>query len=312
VSPCRSGSSRRLVAASSLAVTLLASLSIPSFAGAATVPERIPLPTGAQPEGIAIAPNGTFFTGSLLDGSIFRGRLRSGAPDLLVTPPAGRVAAGMKIHRGFLYVAGGPTGQGYVYDARSGGTVRVFPFRGGFVNDVVVTRRAAWFTDSFVPALYRVPVSPTGVPGPASSVETIPLTGDISFGPDFNTNGIDATPDGRGLIIVQSNTGLLFRVDPGTGATVQIDLGGATVPSGDGILLEGHTLWVVQNTNQLTKIRLGPKLASGSVVHVVTDPDLAVPTTVGRKGDHLYVVNARFDVTPTPQTEYWLAVLAAH
>jgi hypothetical protein len=67
-----------------------------------------------------------------------------------------------------------------------------------FVNDVVVTKRAAWFTDSQRAALYRLPLGPNGRPGPASSVTTVQLTGDYQHVPGaFNVNGIDATPNGR-------------------------------------------------------------------------------------------------------------------
>ena len=39
----------------------------------------------------------------------------------------------------------------------------------------------------------------------------------------FNANGIAATPNGKRLIIVQSNTGKLFTVDPKTGDDRLID-----------------------------------------------------------------------------------------
>ena len=57
--------------------------------------------------------------------------------------------------------------------------------------------------------------------------------------PGFNLNGIEATLDGRTLIVVNSAKGLLYTVDARTGASAEIDLGGATVPTGDGILLVG-------------------------------------------------------------------------
>ena len=54
----------------------------------------------------------------------------------------------------------------------------------------------------------------------------------------YNTNGIDATPNGETLIIVNSTLGTLYPVDPDTGVADEIDLGGATVVAGDGILLD--------------------------------------------------------------------------
>jgi hypothetical protein len=95
---------------------------------------------------------------------------------VLVDAPAGRVAVGLKFSDGLLFVAGGSTGRGYVYDAGTGESLAEFSFATGstFVNDVVVTDNAAWFTDSFNPALYKVPLQ-AGLPDPGD-VETVPLT----------------------------------------------------------------------------------------------------------------------------------------
>jgi hypothetical protein len=46
---------------------------------------------------------------------------------------------------------------------------------------------------------------------------------------------------------VQSRNGKLFTVNARTGRTREIHLGGADVTNGDGILLRGRTLYVVQN-----------------------------------------------------------------
>ena len=48
-----------------------------------------------------------------------------------------------------------------------------------------------------------------------------------------NANGI-ARPPTTALLIVQTATGLLFRVDPATGDATQVDLGGAVLTAGDG------------------------------------------------------------------------------
>ncbi len=303
---------RRLAARATLTLAVaMATLPISGAARASQVEDQISLPAGSQPEGIAVAPGGTFYTGSLATGTIYVGDVRTGAVDVLVAPESGRVAVGVEFDRGRLYVAGGPTGDAYVYDATTGATVAVYSFSpGGFVNDVVVTKQAAWFTDSFAPVLYRVPISPNGVPGPASEAEAVALTGDYSQGPGFNINGIDATPSGKWLVVVQSSTGKLFRVDPNSGETLEIDLAGETVIAGDGLLLHGRTLYVVQNElGLLTSIRLDPSLTSGVVVTRRPDDDFDVPTTVDRKGSRLYVINARFGTEPTPDTRYWVAVV---
>ena len=294
------------------ALALAVGVAVASASGTA-FPKRIALPNGFQPEGISTAGE-QFFVGSIPTGAIYRGSLRSGQGAVLVPGAAGRAAIGVEADRGRLFVAGGPTGKGFVYDARSGRTLAELTLATGgggtFVNDVAVTKRAAWFTDSQREVLYRVPLGPNGRPGGQSSVQTRSLTGDFELQPGFNANGIDATANGATLVIVQSNTGTLFTVNPGTGATRAIDLGGGSVPNGDGILLEGRTLYVVQNQlNRVAKITLQPGLESGRIVKTITDPQLAVPTTIDAHGSRLYAVNARFGTPPTPATEYWVTRL---
>ena len=104
---------------------------------------------------------------------------------------------------------------------------------------------------------------------------------------------------------MQSNAGRLWRINRRSGGSVPIDLGGATLANGDGLLLKGRKLYVVQNRlNQIAVVRLGRKLLSGRVVRMITHPDFDVPTTIARLGSSLYAVNARFDTPPTPDTEY--------
>jgi hypothetical protein len=142
-------------------------------------------------------------------------------------------------------------------------------------------------------------------------VEAIPLTGDIVYQDGFNVNGIDATPNGKTLIIVQTNTGKLFTVDRSSGQTSEIDLGSDDVANGDGILLDGGDLFVVQGfLNLLAKVRLDPGLASGRVLSRTGDPDFDIPTTVAEAGNALYLPNARFTTPPEPDTEYWITPIA--
>jgi sugar lactone lactonase YvrE len=180
---------------------------------------------------------------------------------------------------------------------------------------VVVTKKAAWLTDSMKPVLYRVPLGAAGRPGAASAFSTVSLTGDYVHGAGFNVNGIAATPNGKTLVIVQSSTGKLFTVNA-MGATREITLTGSagqpeSVPRGDGILLDGKTLYVVQNTlNQIAKIALSPKLTSGRVLTRITNTAFDVPTTIAEHGSRLYAVNARFGTDPTPTTTYSVTQVA--
>ena len=282
-------------------------LALPLAATGAKRPDHINLPNGWQPEGIAIKGN-TFYVGSIPTGRVWKGNLRTGQGAELV-PNRGRAAIGVDVdHRNRLFVAGGPTGDGYVYDARTGADIAQFNFTddNSFVNDVVVTKRAAWFTDSTRPFLYKVPIGRHGQLGAAQSV---PLTGDIVYQGGFNVNGIDATPNGKKLIIVQTNTGQLFKVNR-QGVAHLIALGGATVP-GDGILLHGKRLFAVVRSPQdgVVVIKLRSNLSSGTVLRTITSDDLDDPTTIDEHGSRLYAVNARFSTPPGPDVPYWVTKL---
>jgi sugar lactone lactonase YvrE len=269
-------------------------------------PERIALLNGFQPEGIAIDKRGTFYVGSIPTGAIYRGSIKTGQGSVFIPGAVGRAAIGVELDHGRLFVAGGPTGKGFVYSARSG-TLLASPQLASepinaanptFVNDVVVARGGAYFTDSRRPFLYRFN---------RGEVTRIPLSGDIAYQPGFNVNGIDATPNGKTLVIVQTNVGKLFTVDPRSGRTHEIALD-QPVLNGDGILLDGKTLYVVQNQdNRVAVVRLGRHLGSGTVTMHITDPDFDVPTTIDDFGHRLYAVNARFRPMPPPTMEYWLA-----
>jgi sugar lactone lactonase YvrE len=296
-----------------MAALLIVVLSITTIGAttAETFPEVIPLPNGIAPEGIASGKGSTFYVGSIPTGAVYAGDFRTGGVELLVPAQEGRAAIGMKFdpRSNLLFVAGGPTGKAFIYNGLTGATVAVIQLATStstFVNDVVITRDAAYFTESFQPVLYRVALDrSTGQPLDPNSGEVIPLSGDFVFVAGFNTNGIDATPNGKTLIIVNSTTGLLYTVDPETGVATLIDLGGATVQRGDGILLHGKTLYVVQNTlNQFSVIRLSADLSSGEIVDVITSDFFRVPTTIAEFGSALYAVNARFGTPVTPDTEY--------
>lgn len=294
-----------LVAAVALVPATSAGAAAPRF------PEIIDLPLGWQPEGIAAGRGTTVYSGSRATGDVVKVDVRTGELTLVVDAPAGRTATGLELDRwGRLWVAGGATGQAYVYGP-DGAPVETFQLapvdQAAFINDVVVTRQAAWFTDSRDDVLYRIPLGPGGTIGDPVAV---PLTGDFFLAPGFNVNGIDATPNDRWLIVVQSNTGNLYRVDPATGEATLIDLGGATMTAGDGILVLGRTLYVVRNVlNTVAVVRLDRTYTSGELVDQITSPHFDVPTTVAAFGNTLYLVNARFSTPPTPATPYWVTAV---
>ena len=210
---------------------------------AATFPDVLPLPDGFQPEGIVTGRGSEFFVGSTVNGSIYRGDLRTGEGEVFVPPTDDRIAIGLSYDpcSNNLFVAGDGTGKAFVYDTETGETAAVYDLTdpGTFVNDVTVTSEAAYFTDSARPFLYRVPLGSAGQLPDQSAVEEIQLGGDFEFiEGEFNANGIGAPPSGEYLITVNSTAGLLYKVDSASGSVEQIDLGGETLMNGDGILLD--------------------------------------------------------------------------
>jgi sugar lactone lactonase YvrE len=293
-----------------LLVVLLAAVAAPA---AATRPaEVIVLPGATSAEGIAAGRGATFYAGDLFVGDIFRGNVQRGTAELFIDAPAGRMAAGMAadLAHGLLFVAGGFTGQGYVYDLRTGATVATYQLTTSaatVINDVTVTRDGAWFTDSLQAQLYFVPVGRAGVPGP--TFRTLAVSGPAAdTSGEFNLNGIQATANGKTLIVAHSGTSQLYTVDPSSGASAVI--AGVSVPFVDGIVLEAGRLWAVQNfSNQVSRIRLAPDLTSGVVEEVITSELFRVPTTAARFGSRLAVVNAKFDTGIPPTADQYEVVL---
>jgi hypothetical protein len=281
--------------------------------GARVPPDVIALPVGFSPEGIAIA-EGRLYVGSIPTGQIYRAELTTGEGAVLVTQRTGRSAIGLKVDgRGRIFVAGGQTGKAFIYDAASGADLAEYTLTLStptFVNDVILTPDAAWFTDSRNQVLYRVAIPSDGSLGGQEAVSTLTLSGDIQIDPAVNNlNGIAFS--GTKLIVVQSNTGFLFNVDPVSGVTTRIDLGAETVINGDGILLEGQNLFVVQNRlNLLAVVDLAPDLASGTLRTRITSPLFDVPTTMAASDGSFYLVNARFGIADPGTADFTVVRIA--
>jgi hypothetical protein len=284
--------------------------------------DRIALPDGFRPEGIATKGR-MFFVGSIPTGDIYGGDLRTGEGDIVIDAPDGRAATGIKVdRRNRVFVSGADTGQAYVYDLRTGQTLASYQLFDSqeegdtFINDVVVTRRAAYFTDSVNQQFYVLEFGRHGAL-PAEAV-TRPIEGELVYTDGFNANGIEAAKGGRTLIIVKSNTGELFTADPETGDTKKIAVtgGDGELVNGDGILRKGRKLYVSENrdtnagkpgTGEVTAVKLRRDLSSGRIVKEISSADFDVPTTLARSHGRLYAVNARFNTPPTPDTEYWVS-----
>ena len=303
---------RRLLAV--LAALLVTTSSVAAVALAAKGPEKIPLPDGYRPEGIAAGKGSSVFVGSIPTGRVLEIDTKTGAQQEAVPGRADHAAIGLKYDKRAdrLFVAGGPFGKAFVYDASSGAEVASFQLtpagQATFINDVVLTKRFAFFTDSRQPVIYAVRRDLSGV-------TPIPLTG-FPMTPNVNNlNGIEAVKKGRLLLAIQSSTGVLWRIKAADGSHTPVDLGGATLEAGDGLLLVGRrTLLVVQNRlNQIAVVKLGKRYRSGRVVRTLTHDDFDVPTTVARKRESLFLPNARFGTTAPDspdEAEYWVTRLS--
>ncbi|MCT9144082.1 SMP-30/gluconolactonase/LRE family protein, partial [Streptomyces violarus] len=206
--------------------------------GAAAWPSEFPLPDGWLPEGITTGSRPYAYMGSRADGSIYRTDLRTGEGGVLHEGATGLASIGLKLDGdGLLYVAGGAGGTAKVVDARSGELLTTYQLTRNaapFINDVVLHRDRAWFTDSRDAVLYGVPRGRVG------EVRALPLTGEWVQAPagTNSANGLVATPDGRGLLVV--NAGRLYNVGIRTGHATRVALAGASdVTNGDGLVRLG-------------------------------------------------------------------------
>ena len=274
---------------------LVLALLVPAAPAGSGAQSSIPLPQEFRPEGIASGKGDTFYVGSIPLGAVYRGSYRTGEGAILVPPHTERNHTGLKVDSRFdrLFVAGGESQGIYVYDARTGADVASFHLPGaGFVNDVILTHNAAYFTDSLVAQLYRVGIRRNGE---LTAPERIAYSGELEFMPGFNVNGIETLRGGRRLVVVQSNLGKLFQVNARTGRTREIELD-EPVMNGDGLLRRGRTLYVVQNRlSRVAVVKLDGRARSGAVRRFLTDARLDVPTTIAPFKDFIYAVNGRFD-----------------
>jgi sugar lactone lactonase YvrE len=291
------------------AVCLVTVTGIVAPVAAAPATDVIVLPDAISAEGIAVGRGSTFYAGDLFGGDIYRGNLQRGTVERFIDTPPGQMSVGLKVDdaSGLLFVAGGFSGQGFVYDALTRAAVATYQLGTpgeSIINDVVITQDGAWFTDSTQAKLYFVPIGPGGVLG-ASSVLTVTGPAADTSG-EFNLNGIAATPDGRTLIVGHSTQQALYTVDPVTGASTLL----VAIPGPDGILYEAGRLWVAQPfLNQVSRLRVSPDLTSAVVEKVITSPLFQTPTTVAIHGNRLAAVNAKFDTGLPPTADEYEVVI---
>lgn len=258
------------------------------------------------PEGIA-AKGKTIYTGSSRDGTVFAANARAGATATVLAPAGvdGRTAAlGMKIDKNdHLVVAGGATGKVFVLDRTTGATLGVFSNAGvyapggpTFLNDIAIAKNGdAYVTDSFAAVIYRIPAASLAAPTMTGALESwLTLEGSpIVYGPGFNLNGIVARKN-KYLVVVQSNTGKLFRISLASKTITEVTVRGTTLTGGDGLILDDQKLYVVhQGVVDVLKVRNDFRRAA-KLRKTITDKTFDSPTTAALLKGRLFVVNSQF------------------
>jgi len=290
-------------------VILVGVTSLAAARAASTIVFTLVPSTHGNPEGVAFDQRThAFFVGATGDGTIYRGTLDSTTVTEFIPGAPGRSAVGMKVSDGKLYVAGGMTGAISVFDVATQQEVAEFATGpGGFLNDLVVTPSGdVYVTDSFRPMLWHVTAAQ--VAAGAGTVEAIPVGPEIQYTAGaFNLNGIVERKHGDELIVVQTNTGKLFRVDfdddAVNGRTIQ-QIAVEPLVGGDGMLLDRGRLIVVQGgpPPTLAFVQLEGDARQGRVVDRRTDATLRGPSTIARAQQLYLVVNADFATSRTPFT----------
>ena len=283
-------------------------------------PEAIAMPTGMEPEGIELGKGHEFFVGafsysseflgapehSALAGAIYKGNLRTGEGVILV-PPTGKPVSGLSYdpRTDYLYAATifDDLDQGVtVYDASSGDAITEIPFGAGIaINDCLVTRRAVYCTDSFNPDLYKVVLEKGGRLPSIPEVEVIPMPGFVMGEAGFAANGLVGDYDGEQLVIVNISTGVLFLVDTASGEASPIAIEGAEplFPDGDGLYLNGQTLYIMQNfSDKIAVVQLSGDLSRGEFIKNIPGEGefnpLNIATTIIGFGNSIYAINTNF------------------
>ena len=216
--PGEDGLMKRLLAVLGAVVALAAVIAAVAVAGKG--PERIALPDGYRPEGIAAGKGQSVYVGSIPTGRVLEIDTKTGAPGRRRCRRAtGHAAIGLKYDKRAdrLFVSGGPTGKAFVYDAEQRRRARGVPAHRRRPADLHQRRRAdarfAYFTDSRQPVIYAVSRDLSGV-------TPIALTG-FPMTPGRTTSTASRRRrKGRLLLAIQSSDGRLWRIDAATGSHV--------------------------------------------------------------------------------------------
>ena len=278
-------------------------------------PDLIPISVGMEAEGIEMGKDTDFFvgafsyTGNLTNaGAIYKGNLVTGKGQILV-PPTGKPLSGLSYDErtDYLYAATGYFPGGFagpflehgvkVYAGASGRLLDEIIFGDNMViNDVLVTDKAVYCTDSISTALYKIPLENDGKVF-SSAVEKIEMTGFEIDPAGFNANGLVGDFEGKELVIVNNATGALYLVDTEAGSASVVSIQGEEqlFPNGDGLYMDGRTLYIMQNfTQKIAVVEMSDDLIQGTFVKNIVSDNFAIPTTITGFGNCIYAINTHY------------------
>jgi SMP-30/Gluconolactonase/LRE-like region len=161
-------------------------------------------------------------------------------------------------------------------------------------NDLVVTPSGdAYITETGTPAISRATASQLARRNGHLTRWLAPKPSVVPNDPShLNLNGIALTSDERYLLVGQTATGNLYRVDIKTRAIRRVAITGGSLAGSDGLLLRKRVLYVVTHSGGIKKVTLNGKYTAGRVTAMLTDPTLDFPTSIAASGRRLIVTNA--------------------
>ncbi len=257
--------------------------------------------TNTFPEGLTYSKKfKAIYTGSMMTGQLFaatKGTRRFN--DLSMENTTKNIASlGMEEENGNLYVATGPNGTIEVFDIPTQKKINAYIVPKGlskdqiFINDVAINGKTKGFvTDSFRPVIYSfVPHSKNAELEVWLDLEN---TG-IQFKEGYNLNGIVLTKKAKYLLVIQTNTGKLYRIDTTTKETIEVKLTGESLLYGDGLSIRKKKLYVALNVSgAVAKVDLNDDFSTGTVT--IVKEGFQFPTAVAVTGKKLYVLNSHLD-----------------
>lgn len=273
-------------------------------------PDLIPIPVGYEAEGIELGRDQDFFVGTLSfsgnltnAGAIYKGNLITGEGQVLVQP-TGKPLVGLSYdaRTDYLYAAtgfGNPNRERgvNVYAATSGRLLGEIIFGDEMViNDVLVTDTAVYCTDSLSTTLYKIPLENDGKVF-SSAVEKIEMIGFEMDPGGLNANGLVGDFDGKELLIINIRTGVLYLVDTESGAASPVNIQGEEqlFGGGDGLYMDGRTLYIMQNFAQkIAVVEISDDLTQGTFIKNIMSDDFAIPTTIIGFGACIYAINTHY------------------